>query len=103
VAWEPRYTCVSCAVDACKIYLLNPYDKFAVTIKQSHLIVGHIPREHSKICHYFIKRGVIQFNVTDTQKLRSPIPEGGLEIHGLLIFVGHTKDTAKLDALIQSY
>jgi CobQ-like glutamine amidotransferase family enzyme len=31
-----------------EIDLLNPYDKFAVAIKQSHLIVGHIPREQKK-------------------------------------------------------
>ncbi len=52
------------------------------------LIVGHLPKEISSVCHYFIKRGgVIQVEVTDSNYRRSQIREGGLEIPALLIFL----------------
>ena len=81
---------------------INPYDKYAVSIKQNNIIVGHVPREQSKVCNYFIKRGgVIQVEITNTQKRRSNIPEGGLEIEAVMVFVGTQKDIAKLSAMIQ--
>ena len=76
---------------------INPYDKNAVSIKKGHLIVGHIPREQAKVCRFFIKRGgIIQVEVTDTNRRRSQIPEGGLEIPAALHFVGSCKDIGKL-------
>ena len=36
---------------------LNRHDRYAVAIKVSGDIVGHVPREFSKIVYYFIKNG----------------------------------------------
>ena len=35
----------------------NRHDRYAVVIKVSGDIVGHVPREFSKIVYYFIKNG----------------------------------------------
>ena len=44
-------------------------------------IVGHIPREISRFCHYFINYGgIIEARVRETKYRPSPIPSGGLEI-----------------------
>ena len=36
---------------------LNRHDRYAAAIKVSGDIVGHVPREFSKIVYYFIKNG----------------------------------------------
>ena len=55
------------------------------------VIIEHIPRELSRLCHHFIRRrGTIQVQVIDCQISRSyrlpDIPAGGLEITALYIF-----------------
>ena len=80
----------------------NSYDTCAVSVKQGHIIVGHIPKEQSKICSFFLKRGgQIQVEVFDIHRRRSRIPEGGLEIPAVLHFFGNEKDIAKLPSIIQ--
>ena len=80
---------------------LNIHDQFAISVKQDHLIVGHIPREISKFCHYFIRRGgVITVEIVDTKRRRSDLPQGGLEIPAHLIFCGQDKDIKKLSKFI---
>lgn len=40
---------------------LKPCDSDAVAIKLKHIVIGHIPLEQSRICHFFIRRdGVFQ-------------------------------------------
>ena len=49
-------------------------------------IVGHIPREISRFCHFFsIYGGAPEGRVRDSKFRRSPIPKGGLEIPIVLI------------------
>ena len=49
-------------------------------------IAGHILREISRFCHYFINySGKLEARVTCTKYKPSPIPSGGLEIPILLI------------------
>ena len=44
-------------------------------------LVGHIPREISRFCKFFIDyRGKIKAAVVSCQFRRSPLPQGGLEI-----------------------
>ena len=44
-------------------------------------IIGHIPREISRVCQFFILRdGELRGRVTSTEFRRSPLPQGGLEI-----------------------
>ena len=67
----------------------NVHDPFALSLNvQTHgrrllayNIVGHIPREISRFCHYFLNYGgSLEARVRNTQYRRSPIPRGGLEI-----------------------
>ena len=45
-------------------------------------LVGHIPREISRFCKYFIDYGgIIMAAIVSCQFRRSPLPKGGLEIH----------------------
>ena len=50
-------------------------------------IVGHVLREISRFCHFYINYGgTIEARVRETKYRPSPIPSGGLEIPVLLIF-----------------
>ena len=70
-------------------------------------IVGHIPREISRFCHYFTNYGgKLEARVTCTKHRPSPIPSGGLEIPILLI--AKTWDSTeeifgKMEDLLRSY
>ena len=80
---------------------INLYDRHAIAVLSGPVIVGHLPKEISKVCHHFIKRGgVIQVEIIDSTYRRSPIREGGLEIPAVLIFFGHHKDIDKLSDLL---
>ena len=70
----------------------NVHDPFAMSIGAdipgkltSFDIVGHIPREISRFCHYFVNYGGAKAKVRETKYRKSPIPSGGLEIPILLI------------------
>ena len=44
-------------------------------------IIGQIPREISRFCHYFVNNGgFIEARVQQSKYRPSPIPNGGLEI-----------------------
>ena len=70
-------------------------------------IVGHIPREISHFCHYFINYGrKLELRVTCTNYRPSPIPSGGLEIPILLIArKGDSTEEIfeKMEDLLRSY
>lgn len=58
----------------------NREDRYAVSVTLSGQIVGHIPREISKTCWYFIHHnGSIEGEVTGKRKL-STVPGKGLEV-----------------------
>ena len=45
------------------------------------VVVGHIPREISRFCKFFVEYGgELLAHVTSTSFRRSPVPQGGLEI-----------------------
>ena len=66
----------------------NIHDPFAISLGAKltgkltdNEIVGHIPREISRFCHYFINYGgKLEAHVTCSKYRPSPIPSGGLEI-----------------------
>ena len=93
----------------------NVHDPFALSLN-AHLnrrrlamydIVGHIPREISRFCYYFLNYGgSLHARVRDTQHRRSPIPKGGLEIPILLIIKKNEADSRvfeKMKELIEEY
>jgi ABC-type multidrug transport system ATPase subunit len=91
--WTPKYDVILTT----ERDQLNAFDKHCVAIKESVIIIGHIPREISRLCNFFLKRGgTIQVEVTDTQCRRSNIKEGGLEIPAIIIFTGTERDIRKV-------
>ena len=73
----------------------NVFDPYAMALKmripgqiEQISVVGHIPREISRFCHFFVLRGgELRGKVRDTNFRRSPLPQGGLEIPiTLLVF-----------------
>ena len=65
----------------------NLHDAYAVAIKKrlpgfiAESVVGHIPREVSRITHFIIVHGGrVSCRVTDVHHRRSPLIQGGLEI-----------------------
>ena len=57
---------------------LNRHDRYAVAIKVSGDIVGHVPREFSKIVHYFIKNGGRVTGEVRAKRQRSAVHMKGL-------------------------
>ncbi len=60
----------------------NLFDKFAVSVVLgTGTVVGHLPREISQICWWFIETGgIIQVEVTNPRRQKSLVPNKGLEI-----------------------
>lgn len=92
----------------------NIHDPFAISLGAKIVgkltdneIVGHIPREISRFCHYFINYGgKLEARVTCTKYRPSPIPSGGLEIPILLIAKkGDSTEEIfeKMEDLLRSY
>ena len=84
----------------CEIEPNNPYDRHAVSVKKAGEIVGHIPRENSKVFKFFIRRGGhITATVTGPKVNRGLYL--GLEVPVDYSFVGKEKDTSALCALLK--
>ena len=60
----------------------NTFDMFAIKkCKSNGQIVGHLPREISRVTNFLLDRGaVVQANIYTTHYRRSPLVQGGLEI-----------------------
>ena len=96
----------------------NVHDPFAISINTSSRgrrvamfamfdIVGHLPREISRFCHYFLSYGgSLEARVRDIKPRRSPIPRGGLEIPIILIVKKESADNkvfAKMKELVEEF
>ena len=90
------------------------HDPFSMAIKavlrgriQYWETVGHIPREISRFCYYFIKYGgTLEARVRDMRYRRSPIHCGSLEIPITLIVKRETADGdifRKMKELVEAY
>ena len=59
----------------------NEHDQYAVAILNNDNVVGHVPREMSRICYYFIRSGgSIDCKITGRRKVGK-----GLEVCCLLM------------------
>lgn len=92
----------------------NVHDPFAIAIKvkirgrlTNDEIAGHIPREISRFCHYFLNYGgTLEGRVQNAKYRPSPIPSGGLEIPIILIVKRQNTDSAvfkKMKDLLEEY
>ena len=98
--WEPTIgEMLSCERDNG-----NSHNTFAVAIKNSSKVVGHIPRFLSSICSIFIQRGgEIVCRITGSRHYSADLPQGGMEIPCILIFKSHSiKECSKAEHLIKS-
>ena len=85
----------------------NPQDQYAVAVCRADAtnpvslnIVGHVPREFSRLFWYFIQNdGEITCKITGCKR-RSPLPQGGLEIPCVYKFIGKKKHIQKLRKLL---
>ena len=59
---------------------LNEHDRFTVATMEGRLIVGHVPREISKLCCLFMKKGGRLTCTVTGPRRRSTISEGALEV-----------------------
>lgn len=83
----------------CAIEDDNYVDKNAVAITRGNKIVGHVPREHSRVFSFFIKRGgTISCEVTG-EKYNAGLK--GLEVPAAYTFTGVEKDTTQLKKLLK--
>ena len=74
----------------------NSSDKHAVAVTRNGSIVGHVPREMSRIAAYFLTRGGrITAEVTGPRKYGK-----GLEVPCMYTFSGKKKIVAKLEQLL---
>ena len=92
-AWIPRkeekLTCHHQENNAFNVYAIE-------IITESNQVVGHLPREISRITKFFLDRGVkISLTLTSTNYRRSHLVKGGLEIP--------CKVTVKLPATIKNH
>ena len=79
----------------------NPYDNFSVAAvsDESNEVVGHIPKEISRLCALFLDHGgTIEGIVTGSRRYSREA--GGMEIPCELTFTGKPKKTSKLYKLI---
>ena len=66
----------------------NAHDRYAVATLRDDVIVGHVPREFSRIAWYFLQHGGrITCEITGRRK-RSEVVDKGLEVPCLYTFVG---------------
>ena len=65
----------------------NGADPFAVAIKRSRVVVGHIPRIISSVCSLLLRRnGVMKVEITGGRRYSAELPQGGLEIPCIITF-----------------
>ena len=80
----------------------NPNDSFAVAVIKGGLVVGHLPRTHSRAFWHFIRRGgTIKARITRNREFSRDLTQGGLHVPCLLICTGDIADVKKLDKLTQ--
>ena len=97
--WQP----VIGEVLNCEVEPDNPHDKHAVAITRtkdgSTDIVGHVPRENSKVIKYFLSRGgTIEVVITGSRENQGI----GLQVPAKYKFTGSKSDIAKLPKLLKN-
>ena len=75
----------------------NSQDRYAVAVKKEGSIVGHLPKNVSRVCSLFLRRGgTIECTITGTRRYSADLVQGGLEVPCFLLFKGKEKEVQKL-------
>ncbi len=70
---------------------------------KQEVIVGNLPRCISTACSMFLRRiGTIRCQVSGSKQYSRDLPQGGLKIPCILIFLGHDVDINKLKKLMDA-
>jgi len=78
----------------------NAQDRYAVAVKKTETIIGHLPRRLSRVCSLFLRRGgTISCTVTGGRRYSVDLPQGGLEVPCSLLFKATPKEIQKLKKL----
>ena len=83
---------------ALEIDELNVHDRYAVATKVNDLVVGHVPREFSKVVFYFIRNGGRVTGEVCGRRQRSTTHMKGLEIPCVYKF--HSKSVKNMKKLV---
>ncbi len=78
----------------------NPEDSFAVGVIKDDTVIGHVPRELSRIFWHFIQRGGYISCEISGRRQRSVLLQGGLEIPCIYTFKAKKKMVDKLSDLL---
>ena len=79
----------------------NSHDRYAVAVKRTGIIIGHLPRKLSKLCSLFLRRGgIILCTVSGERRHSHDLPQGGLEVPCTLLFKHKPKEVYKLKKLL---
>lgn len=74
----------------------NPEDQYAVAVSKEGIVVGHVPRELSRTCYFFLRHGgLINCEVSGHRKKGV-----GLEVPCKYIFSGKPKFIKRLIKLL---
>ena len=96
--WNP----IEFEILSCHIEENNPHDIFAIkTCQESGRIVGHLPKELSRITMFLILRGAkVSAKLRERYYRRSPLVQGGLEVpcHIIVTLPATKKGGELLDA-----
>ena len=85
----------------CEHEAANHHDPYAVALKKSADIVGHVPRSISCICTLFLRRGGnIKSTVTGYRRHSDDLPQGGLELPCEYKFIGPSNLIRKAHKLL---
>ena len=87
----------------CKQEQHNIHDPFAVAVYKGSIIVGHISRRISAMCHTFLGNSwcSITCKITGHRRYVRDSPKGGVEVPCHLIFHGEEFDIEKIRSLVQ--
>ena len=78
----------------------NVEDRYAIAVKKDETVIGHLPRNLSRVCSLFIRRGgTIDCTVTGARRYSADLPQGGLEVPCFLLFKASPKEIQKLKKL----
>lgn len=79
----------------------NRRDRYAVAVIKEDEIIGHLPREISRICSLFLLRGgSITCRITGSRRYSADLPQGGVEIPCTLLFEGQGNEIKKVIKLM---
>ena len=77
--------------------ILNIHDDFAVAVLKNSNTVGHVPRETSRVCWYFLhKSGSEMTCIVNGDRRRSEVDGKGLVVPCVYIFKGKQKHLERL-------